>query len=96
MPQAQTTSTPPAAAGKETPKKEKAPSSVTRTNFKELYPEDAKVTLLVKENPKKKGSKSRERFEGYTGAKTVADALLSGITYQDIVYDVGHGFIKVG
>ena len=76
--------------------KPKAESTVNRTNFSKLYPEDAAVKLLVAENPKKKGSKSRERFEGYTGAKTVGDALAKGVTYQDIVYDVGHGFIQVG
>ena len=67
-----------------------------RTNFSDLYPEDAKLTLLVEENPKKQGSKSRERFEAYFKASTVGEALRGGITYQDIVYDIGHGFIKVG
>lgn len=83
-----------------TPKAEEAaekPKS-TRTNFSKLYPEDSPLSLLVKENPKKKGSKSFTRFQSYFGAKTVGDAMAgdNGVTYQDIVYDIGHNFIKVG
>ena len=69
---------------------------VVRTNFSAMYPEDAKLKVLVDENPKKKGSKSAARFEGYTGATTVGDALAKGVTYQDIAYDVGRAFIQVG
>lgn len=89
----------PEAAVKEVPAPEKAEKkepSVKRTNFAALYPDDQPLKLLVEENPKKKGSKSRDRFDGYTGAETVGDARAKGITYQDIVYDVGHGFIQVG
>lgn len=67
-----------------------------RTNFSGMYPETAAVKLLAKENPKKKGSKAHARFEGYTGAATIGDALSKGVTYQDIAYDVGRGFIRVG
>lgn len=67
----------------------------SRSNFSKLYPEDAKLELVVTENPKRKGSKSAARFEGYTGAKTVGDALANGVTYQDIVYDLGRAYIKV-
>jgi hypothetical protein len=85
-----------APAAKKEAKTEKPKS--TRTNFSQLYPEDAPLTVLVTENPKKQGSKSRERFESYFGAKTVGDAMVgdNGVTYQDLVYDIGHGFIKVG
>jgi hypothetical protein len=69
-----------------------------RTNFSALYPEDAALKLLVTENPKKEGSKSYARFQSYFKAKTVGEAMTgdTGVTYQDIVYDIGHGFIKVG
>ena len=76
------------------PKEKKAPV-VRRSKFEDLYPEAARVTLLVDKNPKKEGSKSHVRFEGYTGAKTVGDALAAGVTYQDIAYDVGRQFISV-
>ncbi len=72
---------------------DKKPSN--RSNFSKLYPEDAKLTLVATENPKKKGSKSAARFDGYTGAATIGAALANGVTYQDIAYDVGRGFIKV-
>ena len=87
--------TPPAAAGAAAPKekKEKTPRV---SKFAAMYPNDAKVTLIVKENPKKEGSKSRERFEGYTGAKTVGEAMKGGVTYADIAYDIGRMHIKVG
>ena len=76
-------------------KKEKKEPKVRVSKFATLYPENAIVTLLVESNPKKEGSKSRERFEGYTGAATVGAALAAGVTYQDIAYDVGRQFISV-
>ena len=83
-------------SGEVTQLKEKKAPSVARTNFSKMYPEDAALSILAKENPKKKGSKSAARFEGYTGASTVGGALANGVTYQDIAYDLGRGFIKVG
>ena len=77
------------------PKEPKEPS-VNRSNFAKLYPEDATVQLLVDKNPKKAGSKSAERFEAYSGSATVGDYLSKGGTYQDIAYDVGRGFVKIG
>lgn len=67
-----------------------------RSKFESIYPEDAKLTLVQKENPKKAGSAAAERYEAYKGAKKVRDALQQGATYQDIAYDVGRGFIAVG
>jgi hypothetical protein len=69
---------------------------VNRSNFSKLYPEDAALKLLVEENPKKEGSKARERFQHYFKSKTVGDYLAAGGTYQDIAYDVGRSFIQVG
>jgi hypothetical protein len=95
MPQAAAKAQPQAA--KEDKATKEKPKS-TRTNFSALYPEDAPLKLLVETNPKKEGSKSRTRFDSYFNAKTVGDAMAgdNGVTYQDIVYDIGHGFIKVG
>ena len=67
-----------------------------RTNFSDMWPEDAKVTLNVKENPKKEGSAARERFQHYFKSKTVGDYLAAGGTYQDIAYDVGRAFVAIG
>ena len=76
------------------PKEPKEPS-VKRSKFELMYPGSAAITVLVDKNPKKVGSKSYERFEGYRGAATIAEALAAGVTYQDIAYDVGRQFISV-
>lgn len=76
--------------------KEPTEKKARRSRHSDLYPEDAKITMLAEGNPKKVGSKSHARFEGYTGATTVGDALAAGVTYADIIHDVGHQFISVG
>ena len=91
--------TPPGKPEKPTKEKaEKKEPTVRRSKFAEIYPDDAKVTLLVDKNPKKEGSKSFGRFEGHYSNKsgTVKEALANGVTYQDIAYEVGRAFIKVG
>jgi hypothetical protein len=91
--------TPPADPAKaaKAPKDPKEPKAPRRSKFAELYPDEAKITLLVKENPKKVGSKSHARFEGHFNNKsgTVKEALANGVTYQDIAYEVGRGFLTV-
>lgn len=85
----------PAKAAKE-PKAAKdpaAPKEPKISRFKELYPDDAKVKVLVEGNPKR--GKSKERFEGYTGSATVGEAVAKGVTRADIAWDVGHGLISV-
>ncbi len=76
--------------------KAKKEPSLRRSKFKELFPLDAKIAVLAEGNPKKKGSAAAKRFEGYTGAETVGDALKNGVKYADIAYDVGRSHIKVG
>lgn len=77
------------AANKDAPKQR-------RSKFESMYPEDAPITLLVEENPKKEGSAARERFQHYFSSKTVGDYLAAGGTYQDIAYDLGRQLIKIG
>lgn len=67
----------------------------SRSKFDKLFPENARIKLLVDKNPKKAGSKSAERFEHYFGAETVGDFLAAGGTYGDIAYDLPRGFIEV-
>ena len=38
-------------------KAEKKEPTVRRSKFAEIYPDDAKITVLVEKNPKKEGSK---------------------------------------
>lgn len=59
---------------------------------------DAKLKVVVEENPKRPGSSAYERFEGYFKLKegsTVQDALDHGLTMGDIKYDIAHNYIEV-
>lgn len=58
---------------------------------------DAGLKVIVEENPKRTGSASYERFEGYfkDGIEVVQDALDVGLTMGDIKYDVAHSYIEV-
>jgi ADP-ribose pyrophosphatase YjhB (NUDIX family) len=59
---------------------------------------DAGLTVLVDSNPKRAGSASYDRFEGYLGdttPTTVQEALDAGLTMGDIKYDLIHGSIEV-
>lgn len=88
------------------PKAEKAPSN--RKKLGAMYPEDAKLEVIVDANPKKVGSRAHAVFELYRTSATVGDFFVATAdfldkngkkapgTYADITYDVGHGFIKVG
>lgn len=59
---------------------------------------EATLTVVTTVNPKREGSQSYERFQGYFGlaeGATVKDALDAGLTMGDIRYDVIHGYIEV-
>ena len=55
-----------------------------------------KITLLVKENPKRAGSDSHKRYELYKKHHTVADFLKAGGQRSDLGWDEKHKFIKIG
>jgi len=55
-----------------------------------------KITLLVKENPKREGSASHARYELYRKAKTVGAFIEAGGKAADVTYDAAHEFISVG
>jgi hypothetical protein len=57
--------------------------------------DNRKITLLVKENPKKKGSEAHKRFAKYKNDMTVSDALAAGVTSLDISYDTKKKFIAL-
>jgi len=88
----------PAAAAEPKAKKPRAPKEPKpprESNFKKLYPDTATIHLLVSANPKRAGTASYDRFAQYKEGIKVSDALAAGVTYADISWDVGHGFIKV-
>ena len=80
------------------PKAEKAESAGGRGRKSNIDP-STKLSLLVKENPKREGSGGHARFQAAyidSKAKTVQQALDAGATMADINYDVKHEFIKLG
>lgn len=69
---------------------EKEPSRTHEANAQR------KITLLVKENPKREGSASHARYELYRKAKTIGAYVEAGGVMPDIAYDEAKGFISVG
>lgn len=59
-----------------------------------------KLTVTVKENPKREGSASYDRFAAAylvkPAPKTVGDAMANGASAADIAYDAAKGFITLG
>lgn len=45
-------------------------------------------------NPKKVGSKTHGRFAAYATGMTITEALATGLTTADLVYDAAHGFVS--
>jgi hypothetical protein len=60
-----------------------------------MYPNDAKVELLVATNPKRQGTEARALYELYGRCNTVEDCLLVGMTYRMIDGDVQRGYVRV-
>lgn len=54
-----------------------------------------KVRCVVKQNPKRFGSKSHQRFEEYMNSTTVEDYFKNGGTRGDLRYDVDHEFFEI-
>jgi predicted HicB family RNase H-like nuclease len=59
------------------------------------YPESAKITVLVANNPKRPGSAAYDRFAFYESGMTVNQALNAGVRSDDLRWDVAHKFIKI-
>jgi hypothetical protein len=80
-----------AAAAKPAAKKAEAPAGGRAPSLAD----DSKITLLVKENPKREGCAAYERFQAYFKVTTVAEALAAGLTRKDLAWDIAHGHITV-
>lgn len=80
------------AAKPKAPKAEAAAPAVPR---EPKVPLESKITWLVKENPKRAGSASFERFEAYKGSKTVEAFLEAGGTRADLAHDTAKEYIAV-
>ena len=83
------------------PKKERKAPAVKRTqtnrrtNFASLYPDSARVTMLISHNPKQPNSGAWTRCEGYKNGATVKEVMEGGVTYSDLAHDLGRRFILV-
>ncbi len=72
------------------PKGEATPATKPRTALPE-----GRIKVLAKENPKRVGSASRERFSLYRNGMSVTEFLKAGGSRADIRWDIKHGFIEV-
>jgi hypothetical protein len=59
------------------------------------FDENAKITWLVKANPRREGSDTHRRFAKYSGATTVRDYFAKGGTPGDLRWDVKHKYLTV-
>ena len=89
---------PPVKAAPEKGEKKEKKAGVKRSNFSDIYPREAVMAITTAEgkNPKRPGSKAFDVFELYRTHKTVGAFLDNGGNYNDIAYNVGRNFIKVG
>lgn len=59
------------------------------------FPLDGKISMRVESNPKRKGSKSFDRFAHYKDGMTVEAAIKAGVLYADLKWDTEHNFIAI-
>lgn len=76
------------------PKPAKAPLKNNRASNTH-FALDMVITLLVDKNPKREGSTGHAHFALYFSGQTVGQALASGITRADLLWDTNHSFISV-
>lgn len=87
----------PAAGQKKEAKAPKEPKAPRESNFKKIYPDTAKISVLTEggKNPKREGTKAHSTFALYASHRTVGEFIKAGGFYAALSWDVGHGFIKV-
>jgi len=56
---------------------------------------DGKITIIAKENPKRKGTNAFKKFELYKKHKNIASFLEAGGKRSSLRYDEKHGYIKI-
>lgn len=76
-----------------TPAKGKAKAEPKTNEKREKYLA-GKIKVLVKENPKRAGSASHDRFELYTKNKTIQEYFDAGGSQKDLNWDMDKGFIE--
>ena len=84
------------AAAVKTPKAAKPATEGGRKGRAPAWPLDTKIKVLAKENPKRAGSASFDRFALYSKNATVGDFLAAGGTSGDLHWDSEHEYISIG
>lgn len=79
----------------EKPVKAAKKASKPKAEPKEKAEDNRKIKLLTKDNPKREGSASYDRFELYRDNKTVQAFLEAGGKSADLRYDENAGYIEV-
>ena len=83
------------AEAKKSPVKKAAPAPAEKSGpgRKSAFNDTMKITVLVKENPKR--AKAAERFALYKNGMTIADYVAAGGTLADVRWDTKMNFISV-
>jgi hypothetical protein len=63
---------------------------------KSAFNREHKIHLLVKDNPKRKGTKEAKRFDKYRKGMSIAQAKELGMDKLNFSRDVALGYIKIG
>lgn len=85
------TETAPAPAKRKTKKTE----AVAAADIRSKFSPDAKIKILVDENPKREGGEAHKRFALYRNGMTVNEALEAGVLRMDLSWDTRHSFIAI-
>lgn len=75
--------------------KKEAEESTPKTSRRARFTEDQVITLLVNENPKRKGTMAWEKWEIYEDGMTVGEYLEAGGKRSTLLYDVEKGYIEI-
>lgn len=90
-----TTKTADKAAAPKAKKAAAAKKTAAKKGGKRKHPLTAKITMLVKDNPKREGTACHKRFALYAKHNTVESFLQAGGKTGDLNWDSKHGFIKI-
>lgn len=90
-------------ASKEEPKSVKAPvaskkkvKAAAKRGRQSQFALDARIKMLVKDNPHRPGTGRFKRWAKYKNNMTVAEALKAGFNADNLRYSVADGHIKIG
>lgn len=74
---------------------EEVEEGTPKTSRRARYTKDQVITLLVDENPKRKGTMAWDKWEVYEDGMTVGEYLAAGGKRSTLNYDVEKGYIEI-